>query len=157
MEGMTTRGEHERRLRKAFAGPEATAFQRIQRTATTLLEDLDGLLEAHGLTTPQYDALRVLFEAGERGLSSRGVGERMMSRAPDVTRLLDRLEGQGLVERERDDEDRRIVRARLTAMGLEVLANAAEPVARLHREQLGHLSVATLKKLSALLDKAWQA
>jgi DNA-binding MarR family transcriptional regulator len=154
---MPSRSDHEKRLRKAFAGPETGVFQRIQRTATTLLEDLDGLLEAHGLTTPQYDALRVLFEAGDAGLPSRGVGQRMMSRAPDVTRLLDRLEGQGLVERERDDEDRRVVRARLTAMGHEVLARVAEPVASLHREQLGHMSVRSLEKLSMLLDKAWQA
>ncbi|HYO63537.1 MAG TPA: MarR family transcriptional regulator [Pyrinomonadaceae bacterium] len=133
---------------------EEELFVQIQRTAEALMWGVAELLKASGLTTTQYNALRILRGAGADGLACREVSERMIQRDPDITRLLDRLEAQGLVRRERAQQDRRIVTAYVTQAGLDVLAALDAPVAELHQRQLGHLGAQRVAALQELLEQA---
>jgi len=139
---------------KPFRSLEQEAFLNIQRTAESLTYDLAKALEPYGLTHTQYNALRILRGAGEGGATCSEVADRMVTRVPDVTRLLDRLEAHGLIVRARDSEDRRVVRARVTADGLALLARLDEPVLELHRRQIGHLGADVLQSLIAALERA---
>ena len=103
------------------------------------------------LTPTQYNALRILRGAGDAGASCTEVGDRMVTKDSDVTRLLDRLEARGLISRERESKDRRRVVARITGEGLRVLAEIDGPMAETHRRQLGHLGVKQLATLGRLL------
>ncbi len=128
------------------------AFLALARTAAALGDDLDRLLAPHGLSQPQYNVLRILRGAGDDGLCRHEIRERLLSRMPDVTRLVDRLEEGGLVERLRDTVDRRVVRTTITAAGLALLAQLDAPVAAEHARQFGHLSEDEVGRLVALLD-----
>jgi DNA-binding MarR family transcriptional regulator len=92
--------------------------------------------------------------AGEPGLACREVGGRLISRDPDITRLLDRLEARGLIARTREAQDRRVVKTRITEEGLRLLAELDQPVSDLHRRQLSHLREKQLRQLSTLQDRA---
>src|SRR5919108_1101542 len=94
---------------KPFASLEEEAFLNLQRTADALLHGLEAALKPAGLSPSQYNVLRILRGAEAEGLACREVGERMVTRDPDITRLLDRLEARGLVMRARDREDRRVI------------------------------------------------
>ena len=98
--------------------------------------------------------LRILRAAGDAGLTCGEVAARLITKDSDITRLLDRLERQGLVARGREPDDRRIVVTRLTARGTKVLAELDAPIAELHRSQLGHLGARKLQALVRLLDEA---
>jgi DNA-binding MarR family transcriptional regulator len=95
--------------------------------------------------------LRILRGAPE-GLTCGEIGERMITRDPDITRLLDRLEKRKLIARSRESEDRRVVVARITRGGLDVLARLDGPVREVHRAQLGHLGRERLRALAELLE-----
>ena len=95
--------------------------------------------------------------AGEEGLCRNEVGERLVARMPDATRLLDRLEDMGLVVRRRSAEDRRYVTARITEEGLRLLKRLDGPMIEGHRRLLGHMSEQELRALSSLLAKARQS
>lgn len=151
---MTGRLRQEIRQGKPFASLEEEAFLNLLRTANVLSQGLAALLKPAELTPTQYNVLRILRGAGREGLPSGEVGERMVTRDPDVTRLLDRLEKRGLVKRWRDEADRRVVRARITRAGLEVIAPLDEPVAQIHVRQLGHLGAERLGELVELLEEA---
>ena len=110
-------------------------------------------LKAYGLTLTQYNALRILRGAGPDGFCRNEVRDRMIKPVPDTTRLLDRLVEAGLVERDREGDDRRFVTARITKRGLALLARIDGPVARLHEAQLGHVSRTDLRQLVGLLEK----
>ena len=97
------------------------------------------------------NVLRILRGSGERACSE--IGRDMVVRVPDVTRLVDRLETQGLVERDRDSEDRRVVLVRLTRKGSKMLASIDAPLADLHKASMAHMTKAELKALSKLLVK----
>ena len=84
----------------------------------------------------------------------REIGARMITKDPDITRLLDRMEARGLVMRTRDTKDRRVIQTRITPAGLDLLASLDDKVTSRHQTLLGHLSVAELETLSALLEKA---
>jgi DNA-binding MarR family transcriptional regulator len=141
--------------RKPFESLEQEVFLEVLRTGHALVEGLVDLLRPYGLTQPQYNVLRILRGAGPAGLATGDVGDRMVaSREPDVTRLLMRMERDGLVIRARRPENRRVVAARITQRGLEVLAELDEPVARMHRIQLSHMSRRELAQLAALLERA---
>lgn len=127
---------------------EAEVFVVLQRTANDLLQSSETLLKTAGLSHTQYNVLRILRGAMPAGLACREIAERMITRDPDITRLLDRLEAHGWVRRARERTDRRIITTRITADGLKLLKRLDEPVARLHREQLGPVGE---KKLRALL------
>lgn len=110
------------------------------------------VLDRHGLTPLQYAVLRVLRGTGAEGLPAGEVGVRMGARAPDATRLVDRLEKQGRVRRERRPGDRRVVQVRITEAGRRTLAELDLPITALHRRQFGHLGTTRLADLVTLLE-----
>jgi DNA-binding MarR family transcriptional regulator len=140
--------------RKPFDLPEEEAFLNLFRTATLLQADFERLFKQCGISEPQYNVLRILRGAGSGGLPSTEIADRMITRVPDITRLVDRLEGAAMVERCRTPEDRRVVIVKIRPKGLEVLAGLDEPIRQLHLRQLGHLSRADLAELNRLLVKA---
>ena len=140
--------------RDSQAGLEAQVFVSLLRTADALARGAEGLLKPYNLSGTQYNVLRILRGAGEQGLACREVGGRLISKDPDITRLLDRMEIRGLIARAREAKDRRVVRTRITPEGLRLLAELDEPVRELHRRQLRHLPEKQLRQLSDLLDRA---
>jgi len=153
-DSVTSRLKEEIKQTKPFDSLETEAFLNLQRTADALLRGVEELLKRWGLTQTQYNALRILRGAGKRGLLCREVGERMVTRDPDVTRLLDRLESRGLIERSRDPRDRRVILTKITEPGLQILAGIDGPLAGLHRRQLGHLGDRNTRRLIRLLETA---
>jgi DNA-binding MarR family transcriptional regulator len=133
---------------------EEEAFVSLLRATDRLQRRIVELFKREDLSLTQYNVLRILRGAGPGGLSCGEVAGRMITRDPDVTRLLDRLEHRGLVVRTREARDRRVVRTRITNAGLELLTRLDEPVRGLHLEQLGHLGARRLAELVALLERA---
>ena len=141
--------------RKPFQSLQQEVFLEVLRTGHALVQDLVELLKPYGLTQPQYNVLRILRGAGTAGLPTGEVGARMVaSREPDVTRLLVRMERSGLVRRERDPDNRRIVTARITREGLRVLKALDQPVLDMHADQLEHMTRRELEYLATLLERA---
>jgi len=126
----------------------------LWRTYDRLRALEDELFGRYELTAQQYNALRLLKAARPDSVPTLTLADRLVSRAPDITRMIDRLEDRGLVNREKHPGDRRVVRVRITAAGLKLLADIAGPLADCHARQLGHLSEADLKRLSGLLREA---
>jgi DNA-binding MarR family transcriptional regulator len=141
---------------KPFRSLEQEALLSIERTAAILSHGVADALRRYEITPTQYNVLRILRGAGEQGLCRNEVRDRLVAQVPDVTRLLDRMEEMGLVDRERAEDDRRMVFTRLTRKGTQLLARIDEPVARLHHRQLGHLNAAKLRTLIELLAEARQ-
>lgn len=139
---------------KPFASLEQEVFLNIQRTADLLDQGLEAVLKPFALTATQYNVLRILRGAGERGLACRELGERMLTHDPDVTRLLDRLERRGLIRRRREVQDRRVINTRITPDGLSLLSQLDQSVMELHRRQLGHLGEEQIRTLIDLLEGA---
>jgi len=133
---------------------EADAYLDLQRTADVLTRAVSECLGPDDLSPAQYNVLRILRGAGPGGLACGEIAERMLTRDPDVTRLLDRLEERRLVARTRERRDRRVVRTRVTASGLRLLARLDEPITRMHAAQLGHIGPAKLRALIRLLALA---
>lgn len=133
---------------------EHETFIALQRLANRQVGEVERFLKPWKLSASQFNALRILRGAGPDGLACRQVAERMITRDPDVTRLLDRLERMRLVKRTREATDRRVIRTRITGSGLELLAQIDRPLADLHLHQLGHLGREQLETLLALLDAA---
>ncbi len=119
------------------------------------LGELNSLLRTHGLSESQYNVLRILRGAAPQGLSCQGIAERMLSRLPDITRLLDRLEKPGWIERRRSAEDRRKVEVSLLPDGRDLLARLDQPVLRLHTRQFANLDPEELTELHRLLSKSY--
>jgi DNA-binding MarR family transcriptional regulator len=132
------------------AGREEAAFIDLTRTADMLARPLVQVLKTAELSSTQYNVLRILRGAPD-GLSCGEIANRMITRDPDITRLLDRLEKRDLISRCREAQDRRTVLTRITPRGLELLGSLDEPVQETHRKQLGHLGRQRLKELSELL------
>jgi len=122
----------------------------LLRTTDMLSRGLVGVLKSEDVSPTQYNVLRILRGAPD-GLPCGEIASRMITRDPDVTRLLDRLEKRGLISRGRETRDRRMVLARITAEGLKLLARLDEPVQAAHRKQLGHLGRERLRVLTELL------
>jgi DNA-binding MarR family transcriptional regulator len=139
---------------KPFECLEVEAAISVARTADALLRDLEEPLKAGGLSATQYNVLRILRGAGPGGLACREIAERMITRDPDITRLLDRLERRGLVARKRQTHDRRVVTTRIRPPGLRLLQRLDGPVLELNRRRLGHLGTRGLRALIALLEAA---
>jgi DNA-binding MarR family transcriptional regulator len=125
------------------------ALLNIHRTAGHLEAGMSELLKPAGLSAGQYNALRILRGAGKAGLACREIGERMVTRDPDITRLLDRLEKRGLTARSRESADRRVITVRITAAGLRLLGPLDGAVARFVARQMGKLDS---KRLRALIE-----
>lgn len=147
-------GRQRRRTRTSGSEPEKDAFLGILRTADLLQSELNQLLKAEDLSHPLYNVLRILRGAGAEGLPCSEISARLVTRDPDVTRLVDRLEKRRLVRRARNPDDRRVVRVRITEAGLEMLAGLDRPVADLHVKQLGHLGPDRLHRLTSILEAA---
>jgi DNA-binding MarR family transcriptional regulator len=139
---------------KPFEALEVEAYLNLIRTGDQLEGNVARFLKQHGISAPQYNVLRILRGAGTDGLPSLSVASRMVTRVPDVTRLLDRIAAQGWVKRERSKVDGRVVIARITAKGLKLLARLDEPLVEFNREQLGHMKRAELEQLIGLLERA---
>ena len=144
--------QHATKVRRESCLEEA-AFLEMLRTTDLLSRGLVPLLKAEELSPTQYNVLRILRGAPE-GLPCGEIGQRMITRDPDITRLLDRLEKRGLIARWRDSKDRRMVLARITPEGLKMLDRLDGPMQEGHRKQLGHLGRARLKALCELLRAA---
>jgi DNA-binding MarR family transcriptional regulator len=133
--------------------PEELAYLELQRTADMLSRGPAQLLKAEELSANQYNVLRILRGAPE-GLACGEIASRMITRDPDITRLLDRLETRSLTSRCRETEDRRTVMVRITPAGAKLLARMDAPVREAHRRQLGHLGCSRLNALTKLLQAA---
>lgn len=142
---------------KPFESLEQEALLSIERTAAVLMHGFADSLKEYGITPTQYNVLRILRGAGRAGLCRNEIRDRLVAQVPDVTRLLDRMEESGLVERERAEQDRRLVTTRITKTGLTLLGRLDGPVAQSHRERLGHLSAAQLRSLIGLLAQVREA
>ena len=151
---MTLKLKDELRQRRPFASLEQEAMLSIARTAAILEHETAEAFKAHGITPTQFNALRILRGAEPEGLCRNEVRDRLVSRVPDATRLLDRLGEMGLVVRAREGDDRRFVRSRITGAGLELLARLDGVVEALHHRQLGHLPPPRLRVLIELLAEA---
>jgi DNA-binding MarR family transcriptional regulator len=147
---MSESGLLEAKPRRA-ACPEEAAFLDLLRTTDMLSRRLAPVLKPEDLSATQYNVLRILRGAPP-GLACGEVASRMITRDPDITRLLDRLEKRGLISRCRETQDRRTVMARITPEGLAALARLDRPVQEAHRKQLGHLGRERLRALAALLE-----
>lgn len=141
------------RQTRPFSSPESAAYLAVLRVASRFEQEMSDLLRPYGITPTQYNGLRILRGGGATGLTCGGVLDRLVTRDPDITRLLDRLEKLGLVTRTRDSEDRRVVISRITAAGLELLEKLDAPVNELHRSQLAVLGPDELQQLTQLLGE----
>jgi len=130
--------------------PEEDAFLDMLRTCDLLSRGPAQVLKREDLSATQYNVLRILRGAPE-GLQCGEIGNRMITRDPDITRLLDRLEKRGLTSRCRETQDRRMVIVRIAPEGLKLLQRLDEPVQDAHRKQLGHLGRGRLQTLTSLL------
>jgi DNA-binding MarR family transcriptional regulator len=128
-------------------------FVSLLQAADALSQQAEELVKAAGLTGAQYNVLRILRGGEPCGLPCRAIGDRMISHDPDMTRLLDRLEKRGLITRERQTDDRRVVKTRITPQALSLLKTLDQPVHDLHKRQFRHMSCARLKTLSHLLEE----
>ncbi len=139
---------------RRFDSLEQEVFLNLWRTYDRLRAFEDALFSGHDLTPQQYNALRLLRHTHPETLPTLELASRLVSRAPDLTRLLDKLEQRGLVERDRHAENRRVVRIGITAAGLALLAELHEPLQECHAQQLGHMSRKQLRELVMLLSAA---
>ena len=136
--------------RRRTACAEEAAFLELLRTCDLLSRGPAQVLKMEDLSATQYNVLRILRGAPE-GLPCGEIASRMITRDPDITRLLDRLEKRELISRCRETKDRRMVMARITPEGLKLVARLDAPVEESHRKQLGHLGRERLRALTELL------
>ena len=137
--------------KKPFRSLQQEAYLSIERTSTSLTDAMEDLMKARGISATQYNVLRILRGSGAEGLCRNELRDRMLTRMPDMTRLLDRMEGAGLVVRAREGDDRRMVMTRITEKGRRLLDELDAPVMALHRKQMAGLTDAQLRSLSDLL------
>jgi DNA-binding MarR family transcriptional regulator len=137
---------------KPFAHPETEAILALQVTADRLASEGARLLKPWDVSPTQYNVLRILRGAGFDGLTCGGIGDRMIQHDPDITRLIDRMEKRGLVNRQRDGKDRRVVITRITQKGLDLLAELDAPIEEFNKRRLGHLGRERVQILIELLD-----
>ena len=138
--------------RDAFEHPEVELYLNLIRAAEQLSEQFDALFKRFGLSQTQYNAMRIMRGHGAP-IPSGLVARQMVTREPDITRLLERLVKLGLVKRKRSDQDRRIMLAGLTEEGSALLAELDQPVLDLHQRQLAHLGDAQLQAAIDLLER----
>ncbi|MGD9644857.1 MAG: MarR family winged helix-turn-helix transcriptional regulator [Pirellulales bacterium] len=141
---------------RRFDSPQQQAYLNLWRTYDRLRAHEDALFGRVDLTAQQYNALRLLRAAHPAPVATLTLAARLISRAPDITRLVDKLADRGLVARDRRPENRRVVEVSITPAGLALLDQLAAEVRQCHQRQLGHLSARELKQLVALLEKARQ-
>ncbi len=139
--------------RRGSLPSEDRAFIALQKAADKLALQAEQLLKSNGLTGAQYNVLRILRGAEPQGLACSSIAERMISHDPDMTRLLDRMEKRHLITRQRQSDDRRIVKTRITSGGLELLKRLDPTIRALHKRQFAHMTGARVRTLVDLLDE----
>jgi DNA-binding MarR family transcriptional regulator len=148
---MKTAASQKARAGRPFDSLEQEVFLSLWRTYDRLRALEDELFGRHDLTAQQYNALRLLRGEHPNKIRTLDLAGRLISRAPDITRLLDKLEQRGLIERDRPADNRRVVHVGITAAGLALLAELQVPLRECHTRQVGHLPQKDLKELLALL------
>ncbi len=139
-----------------FASAEEEALLNVMRTSDCLHRAFQVKARRWGLTSTQYNVLRILRGAQPAGLPCAAIGERMIAAEPDITRLLRRLKGLKLIQQRRDRRDRRVVWTQITPAGLELLRAMDPVIRRAPAELLGHMTRAELAQLIRLLESARQ-
>jgi DNA-binding MarR family transcriptional regulator len=148
---MVTTLRDEIKQTKPFSSLEQEAQLSVIRTASVLFDEVEQFLRPYGITATQYNVLRILRGAEPNGLCRNELRDRMLTRMPDMTRLLDRMEESGMVARTRQNEDRRMVRSRITNAGLKLLAVLDDVTQEEHKRRFGHLDAQQLRTLIDLL------
>ncbi len=148
-----SRLQREIRQTKPFESPGEEAYLNLLRTQAVLSAPLATLFKEHGLSQAAYNVMRILRGAGEP-IPSREIGRRLVTRVPDVTRLVDRLVRAGLAKRARAKEDRRVVLIEVTKAGRALLGRLDAPVRRLTRDAFRNLAAAEIHELIRLLEMA---
>lgn len=151
---MSSELQRELKQTRPFVAPTQEAAVALLRTADLVRRSLLSVVEPHDITVQQYNVMRILRGAGEKGLPTLEIAERMIEQTPGITRLIDRLEVKQFVERERSSTDRRQVFVRITPHGLSLLAGLDDPIQEAEREALGVLSDRQLAQLLTLLERA---
>ncbi len=139
---------------KPFESLAVEAGVNLARTHDAVLRGVEQVLRPTAISPTQFNVLRILRGAGTQGRACGEIAERMVTRDPDITRLLDRLEARKLVSRAREEKDRRVVKTRITAAGLRLLKHLDRPIAEAHEQMLGHLGERRLRQLIQLLEDA---
>jgi DNA-binding MarR family transcriptional regulator len=139
---------------RRFDSLEQEVFLNLWRTYDRLRALEEELFGRYDLTPQQYNALRLLYAEHPHQVRTLDLAGRLVSRAPDITRLLDKLEQRGLIARDRPADNRRVVRIGITDAGRALLRELREPLRQCHARQLGHLARKELKDLTALLRAA---
>ncbi len=137
-----------------FDSLEQQVFLSLWRTYDRLRALEDSLFVAFDLTAQQYNVLRLLKADYPKSVQTLALAERLISRAPDITRMLDKLERRNLISRERPADNRRIVRVQITHAGLALVKDVAGPLQACHKRQLGHMPQSDLEDLARLLHDA---
>ncbi len=150
----TAEATSKRKTAKRFDSPQQEVYLNLWRTYDRLRALEDELFARFDISAQQYNALRLLRAAHPRKVPTLAVGAKLISRAPDITRLLDKLHDRGLVDRERPADNRRVVNVGITPAGVALLDQMAEEVRSCHARQVGHLSAAETRSLIELLRKA---
>jgi DNA-binding MarR family transcriptional regulator len=148
---MTPSLREELRQNKPFTSLEQEALLSIVRTSAVLMDEFERLLRPYGITATQYNVLRILRGSEPHGLSRNELRDRMLTRMPDVTRLLDRMEEAGLVARVRGEADRRLVTTRITSSALKLLATLDPIVVADQQERFRGASENDMRLLIRLL------
>lgn len=151
MESSSTK---KRRATRRFDSLKQEAYLAIWRTYDRLRAIEDEMFSHWELTAQQYNILRLLRADMPQQVPTLSLVARLVSRAPDVSRMLDKLEARQLITRKRSEEDRRAVLVGITEAGLAIVDAIAEPLRQCHEQQLGHLNSAELKSLVDLLQRA---
>jgi len=139
---------------RPFFSPEEEALLNLLRTSDRLQRAVQHQTRAWGITSTQYNVLRILRGAQPEGLTCAAIGSRMITAEPDITRLLSRLKALKLIKQHRDSHDRRMVWTQISAAGLELLRAMDAEMERGPRELLGHLTPTQLSDLTRLLELA---
>ncbi|HEX7071338.1 MAG TPA: MarR family transcriptional regulator [Rhodothermales bacterium] len=148
---MATQLKDELRQRKPFESLQHEAQLSILRTAAMMMDGVEQVLRPHGITATQFNVLRILRGAEPDGLCRNEIRDRMLNRMPDVTRLLDRMEEAGLIQRSRSDPDRRVVRTRITEAGSAILDAVDADVRAQHERPFVDLDEKEVRTLIRLL------
>ena len=150
---MVTTLRDEIKQTKPFSSLEQEAQLSVIRTASVLFDEVEQFLRPYGITATQYNVLRILRGAEPNGLCRNELRDRMLTRMPDMTRLLDRMEDAGLIVRSRELDDRRMVQTKIAVAGRKLLAEIDDAVEQEHKSRFTDLSPDELKFLIDILAR----
>jgi DNA-binding MarR family transcriptional regulator len=148
--------KHEIKQKTPFSSLEEEALLNLVRTSDFLQRAFQHKIREWGVTSTQYNVLRILRGAQPDGLQCAAIGDRMITAEPDITRLLSRLKALKLIRQHRDQKDRRVVWTQISEAGLKLLREMDPLIRRLPASLLGHMSATDLQELVRLLETARQ-